>query len=124
MVFLTVIVEHKRQNTKVRFMKKESFLCDFKVEGDNVTIICELAFYNPHKTWAKVKVTAKSPEDVKGGLLKEPQLTTLYLDKGECLTLRPESVSRITVEFHGIFAGTPKKENRLLPSIIMIDELQ
>ena len=92
--------------------KENSFLSDFAVEGDIVKITCYITLQNTHAEDRLVELRAYSPEDVAGGLLKEPEMRS-----SERYSVPANDSAAYEVTFVGVHGGGMQKQNRLLPEI-------
>jgi hypothetical protein len=110
-------------NSEVHLVEEHSFFDDFRIEGSEAFISCDLTFYNPHDAAKKFTVHAWAPEDVEGGLLAEPKLVTIYPNGKSYFELEGKATGRFEIEFVGQFGGSEQKMARLLPSRIEVVEL-
>lgn len=103
---------------RITLVKPASFFSAFRVNGGRVYILCHVTLHNTYHTAKTVKLTAMLPEDVKGGLLKSPQLPAVDRD-GKVLnfSLPPCSKTELDVTFLGSYGGKTIKQNRALPKI-------
>ena len=98
--------------------EKNSYFSDFMVENNEVFIKCYITLVNKFDVEKTVNLSAKLPEDVAIGLLKNEEIKALNDDGSEMdFTLPPNSSKSFDVVFVGDFAGTYLKYDRLLPEI-------
>jgi len=89
-----------------------SFLSDFTVEGDVVKMNCYITLLNSDAEDHQVELRAYSPQDVRGGLLSEPEMLAL-----ERYLVPANGSASYDVTFEGVHGGGATKVNRLLPEI-------
>lgn len=128
---------HRGISAPPTLVEKESFFSNFMIQGDSVYFLCRLTVYNPEQDPVAVQITGDFSADVKGGLLREPQLLGYELDKGLAggfLSLGEEELSALVREdasvillqpgnnnlwlvFVGPLGESTVKQDRLLPPI-------
>ena len=98
--------------------KKSSYFSDYIVKNDKVYIRCYITLTNTFETEKSVTLSAKLPEDVRTGLLKNETVKALD-EKGEeiIFVLPPNTSESLEVIFVGDYAGFMQKNNRNLPEI-------
>ena len=107
-------------SSNVVLVKKTSYFSEFWIDGDEVIMRCYLTLRNQSSEEVQVQLSASSPADVIGGLLKEPHMVAKDADGSVLvLPLNADSEERLYVNFVGEFAGTARKHDRLLPDIII-----
>lgn len=105
----------------VKIDKKQSFFSDFKVENEKVYIYCTLFIENLQDSQKTVELKATFEDDAKNGLLKNASLYGYATDKSTKNFKLHSGENKIEVVFIGDFAGTNKKQDRLLPDIEIIE---
>lgn len=98
-------------------VERNSYLSDFSVEGDTVTIRAVVALKNATDADVTVSLAANFTEDVEGGLLKEARLRGRNADGGETFVVPANGEAAFNVAFAGVFGGTAQKKDRLLPAM-------
>ncbi len=103
---------------KICIDKNESFFSDFEVANDKVFIKCHVTLANTFDTEKTVKLSARLPEDVTIGLLKNDEVKVLNEDGSEKeFALSPNVSNSFEVVFVGEYAGTNQKSDKNLPEI-------
>lgn len=101
----------------VGLVEEESCLLDFSVNDDKVYLECSVTLQNHTSAEQCVRLHASLPEDVRGGLLLEPDLYAMAGEEMAVFTLPPYTRRCVDVTFVGRYGGTACKQNRLLPRI-------
>lgn len=100
----------------VSINRENSAFQDFYIEGNSVHMICRLEVQNTCSRDVSISITASSQEDVDGGLLADPELIGRNPQTvGAYFSIPADSVQEIDVDFCGIYGGSPRKADRLLP---------
>ena len=103
---------------KIYIDKEKSYFSGFEVENDQVFIKCHITLTNTFETEKMVNLSAKLPEDVTSGLLKNEEVHVLNEDGLENVFILPANASKtFDVVFVGEYAGTNQKNDRNLPEI-------
>lgn len=96
---------------------------DFYIEDDKVYIIGEVIVRNNTEDELLYSLTAKSEEDFQSGLIKSAILKGVDEDlSSNIFSIERHEVQTIRIIFVGDYAGYPKKANRLMPEITIIEE--
>ena len=117
-VSLLMILALCNATDKIYVDKEKSYFSDFEVENDQVFIKCHITLTNTFETEKMVNLSAKLPEDVTIGLLKNEEVHVLNEDGLENVFILPANASKtFDVVFVGEYAGTNQKNDRNLPEI-------
>lgn len=109
-----------KANDTIFLEESKSYFSDFQVEGNQVKIKCYITLTNNFDVEKTVHLSAKLPEDVTIGLLKQEKVAALNEDGSQTAFLLPANSSKsFDVVFVGEFAGTNRKHDKLLPEIII-----
>ena len=103
--------------------KKHSFFSHFELKGDNhVYFYCDLRLVNPDSENRSVQLIGFFVEDAATGLLQERHLLASSSEDvtQKVFELQPGENS-LRVVFRGTTAGYSRKQDRLLPEIVVVD---
>lgn len=108
------------ENNKLSVVEKDSYYSDFLVSDDMVEIECHITIKNDNDTNKTVNISTLMPADVTGGLLKESPIYALDESGNKIdFLIEKESEKSFEVTFIGEYGGTNKKQNKLLPEIVL-----
>ena len=101
--------------------EEDSFLRDFRIEGENVVFPCHLTVFNPRDAETEVEITGYFPDDAASGLLLEETLRAVSAEDGSVsrFTL-PPGRTELEVVFVGTHGASDVKQDRLLPEIEIV----
>lgn len=103
--------------------KEHSFFGHFELKGDNhVYFYCDLRLANPDSENRSVQLIGFFVEDAATGLLQERHLLASSSEDvtQKVFELQPGENS-LRVVFRGTTAGYSRKQDRLLPEIVVVD---
>ncbi|WP_312429679.1 hypothetical protein [Lacrimispora sp.] len=96
---------------------------DFYIEDDKVYIIGGVTIKNNTEDELSYSITANSEVDFQSGLLKSAILKGFDENLSENIfSIGGHEVQTIKIFFVGDYAGYPKKSDRLMPEITIIEE--
>lgn len=115
-----LILLNSKEKSPVSIVEDKSYFMDFEVKDDKVTYQCFLTLVNTSDVKKVVRLFAFSPKDVETGLLKTPRMSMLDNEGNiEGFTIPAQSEFTTGVIFEGEYGGTYKKNDRLLPEIVI-----
>ncbi len=98
--------------------KERSYFSGFEIERDRVYVKCYVTLVNTYDIEKTVTLSAKLPEDVAGGLVKNEEIKALNEEGEEMVFVLPPNASKaFDVVFVGEYSGTDQKHDRNLPEI-------
>lgn len=105
----------------LKLIEEKSRLDDYSVISNAVYMDCFLTIENKGEEDMTVKISASSPEDVSGGLLKCADMCGLDEKLVSDTFVLSSGENSIVVVFEGEFGGTEQKKDRLLPEDIQFE---
>lgn len=117
-VLMLILYVSYNVNDKIYVDKGKSYFSEFKVENDKVFIECYITLVNTFDVEKTVNLSAKLPEDVTTGLLKNEDVISLNEDGSKTeFILSSNSSESFDVVFVGAYSGANQKHDRGLPEI-------
>ena len=110
-----------RDSARVEICSDGSWLGDYTITGDQVDFFCTVKIINTGSEEQKINLYGDSSEDMAGGLRKTGRLIAHPADDpaGTVLSVLPGEHA-YEVVFTGEYAGTPVKQDRLLPPLEIV----
>ncbi len=99
-------------------INEESFFSDFHIEDNKVYLECEMSINSPRDCDIQLQGTFARDE---GKLLKNPTIFAYDAENGSNSFHIVRGTNRFKVVFIGDYGGTPRKSDRLLPEIKVIE---
>lgn len=96
---------------------------DFYIEDDKVYIICGITIINNTEDELSYSLTANSEADFRSGLITSAILKGFDENLStNIFSIGGHEVQTIKIIFMGDYAGYPKKNDRLMPEITIVEE--